>query len=443
MKKKMHALAMGATALAILPAIAAPTLSNVKIVKLNRQVMEMAYTLSDGPAIVMLNVTTNGVSIGGENLASITGSVNTIVSGDTRHSFTWFLKDAPMAVEGIPFDADVKLVCRPLENPPDYMIVNLAENLATPRFTFAERASDLAGGLTNNAAYWTDKLVMKRIRARNIPWTMGCQPFAEGAMTGGGFGYDRPHEVTLTNDYWAAVFQLTRGQWMTLTQRGCPGQYKFSDRRPVDSVRIESTDTGTVTKWPALRGDQTDACRYPSPPHEMSMLGILRTRTGLAFDLPGEAMWEYAARAGTVDEHWGDGTPSHDASLPGRYKDNGGLVNDAAPDGATAGVECATAEVGTYAPNLFGLYDVHGNGFELCLDWFEIDIGTLNGAINADGGKTLSGKTGEGNVKKGGWIGSGRKDCLASSRFSVAIGSGGRAEVCRLFIHSIDPRLAE
>lgn len=417
-----------------------PTVSDVTIVRSNQHAVEMAYTLSDGPAIVMLNVTTNGVSVGSENMAHVSGAINTIVSGNTRHTFKWTIRNTPMSAGGIPFDADIKLVCRPLENPPDYLVVNLAEKSETPRFTFVESVDELAGGLTNNPAYWTDKMVMRRIRARNIPWVMGGQSFSDGWWNR---DYEKPHEVTLTNDYWAAVFQFTRGQWEATTTRTCPAQYKTSLRRPVDSTKMELATTADETKIPALRGDMTEEFRFPHPPHPASILGMLRARTGLAFDLPGEAMWEFAARSGTTDEQWGDGSVANGVNLPGRYKDNGGFKENetAAPAGGNVALEYATAAVGSYAANRFGLYDMHGNGMELCLDWYEADIRDLNGAINANGSKTLRGADGVKTTKRGGWIGDDALGCLPWRRATLDIGGGGRAETCRFFIHSLDPRL--
>ena len=416
-----------------------PTVSDMKVVKSTNRLLKMDYTLTGGPAIVMLSVTTNGVPVGGANLMAVSGDVNTIVSADGRHSFAWRLKDTPLGAERKDIRASVSLVCRPLDNPPDYLVVNLSEKAPSPRYTFAERAEDLAGGLTVNSAYWTDRLVLRRIRARNIPWVMGCEPFSDrGSASAAG----APHEVTLTNDYWAAVFQLTRGQWAAVTSRPCPGQYKFSDRRPVDSVAIERSDTAREDRPSALRGDGTEEFRYPAAPHPASFLGLLRARTGLAFDLPGEAMWEFSAKAGTTDEQWGDGSPALRGNLSARFADNAGLVNGMWPDPTTSDITCGTAEVGSYAPNGFGLYDMHGNANELCLDWYEKDAQT-QGSINACGGKTLSGADGTANVSKGGALGTTYDGCLPSRRYSVNVGAGGRAEGFRVFIHSLDPRLAK
>lgn len=436
MKKISFVLALGLAGAAV---AGVPTVSDVTVVKASNRALRVSYTLSGGPGIVMLSVKTNGVSVGEANLSDVSGDVNTIVENGA-HAFTWNLKDTPLgaAKDGIR-GASVSLVCRPIDNPPDYLVVKLSEGAAAPRYTFAESVEGLPGGLTNSSAYWTDLLVLRRIHARNVPWTMGSPTFANGYHSSSS---GAAHEVTLTNDYWAAVFQFTRGQWAATTTRPCPGQYKFSDRRPADSVVIEATDTAMQNRRPALRGDQSAAYRYPAAPHPDSLLGLLRTRTGLAFDLPGEAMWEFAARAGQPVEQWGDGTPATAANLPGRFGANGGTWADGKwPDAATTGVTNATAEVGSYAPSAFGLYDMHGNANEHCLDWYEADVSALNGAINANGDNTLSGVAGEKTVSKGGHLGCDYNGCLPSRRSSVDVGGGGRAEGFRVFIHAIDPRL--
>ncbi len=79
-------------------------------------------------------------------------------------------------------------------------------------------------------------------------------------------------------------------------------------------------------------------------------------------DLPTEAEWEYACRAGTTtDFHYGDTLSSHQANFVGEFP------HGKAPKGPTLQ---RPAKVGSYRPNAWGLYDMHGNVWQWCKDWF-------------------------------------------------------------------------
>jgi formylglycine-generating enzyme required for sulfatase activity len=91
-----------------------------------------------------------------------------------------------------------------------------------------------------------------------------------------------------------------------------------------------------------------------------SFVGLLRSKTGLSFDLPTEAQWEYACRAGTMSSYNNGGNTEADLKTLGRYSGNRN-------DGRGGYSEHTT--VGSYAPNAWGLYDMHGNVYEWSLDW--------------------------------------------------------------------------
>ena len=105
-------------------------------------------------------------------------------------------------------------------------------------------------------------------------------------------------------------------------------------------------------------------------------MGRIQTRTGLNFDLPTEAQWEYACRAGTTSEYNNGSNAEEDLKKLGRFvlnqKQRGPNEPKAnlarhEPDGKGGYSERHTV-VGSYVPNVWGLYDMHGNVWERCLD---------------------------------------------------------------------------
>ena len=84
---------------------------------------------------------------------------------------------------------------------------------------------------------------------------------------------------------------------------------------------------------------------------------------GGKFQLPTEAQWEYACRAGTTTPfHFGNSLNGREANCNGNYPYGTG---EKGPDLRR------TTTVGSYVPNGFGLYDMHGNLWEWCQDWWD------------------------------------------------------------------------
>ncbi len=180
------------------------------------------------------------------------------------------------------------------------------------------------------------------------------------------------HKVTLTKPFYIGVFECTQAQWEYVMGKGKRPSYFNNDdyyaTRPVEQVSynmIRGAETGA--SWPS--SDAVDAA---------SFMGVLRDKTGLKFDLPTEAQWEYACRAGTKTAlNSGKNLENRDEddnmAKMGRYYYNGGYVfidgnwNMPSEDHDTAN---GTAKVGGYLPNAWGLYDMHGNVWEYCLDWW-------------------------------------------------------------------------
>ena len=314
-----------------------PEIGNVQFKQDENRLVTISYTLGGADAIVMMDVLTNGVSIGKALYANAAGDVNVKVKLGTRQILwqprtTW--PDQKIRDKSL----SVKLTAWPLDNPPDYMCVDL---VTKSNVVWYLDADDVPGGVTADI-YKTDKLLMRRIHAEGIRWTMGL-PKAGGT----GNNWEPGHFVTLTNDYYMAIFEMTIGQRSRIVSGTTASNGDYPDRS---------------TSYEGLRG-ATSGHDWPSDGHKVaadSVLGKLRSHAGISgFDLPTHAEWEYAARAGNLGYcyyHWG-----FDTSKAGfqPYEWTSATVPSS-----------AAQKVGLLKPNAWGLYDMHGNCFERCLDWY-------------------------------------------------------------------------
>jgi formylglycine-generating enzyme required for sulfatase activity len=130
------------------------------------------------------------------------------------------------------------------------------------------------------------------------------------------------HEVTLTKPFYMGKYEITQEQWQTVMG---------NNPSPTKGAKLPATNVS----W--------EDCQ--------EFIKKLNAKTNGGYRLPTEAEWEYACRAGTTTTYsFGDKITPKDANYWVSKIDK-------------------PVVVGSYKPNAFGLYDMHGNVFEWCEDW--------------------------------------------------------------------------
>ena len=208
-----------------------------------------------------------------------------------------------------------------------FYVIDLSGGPNATRWPVSCLATVPKGGWTDE--YKTTKLVLRRIE--------------KGSTSG----------VNIDKPYYIGVFEVTSAQFMLMTGgEGVSSWSLTNDARPQARLSynlLRGTSAGT------LYPDSTAV-------DATSVIGILRAKTGLTtLDLPTEAQWEYACRAGTTSDYNNGGSTEADLATLGRYSGN---QND-----GRGGFSGGATTVGSYAPNRWGLYDMHGNVQEWCLDY--------------------------------------------------------------------------
>ena len=269
---------------------------------------------------------------------------------------------------------------KPAQNSKDlYMVVDLAKT--------GKSAISYLGDVPKNG--WSDEYKTKKMVLRRI------EP--------GSFEYLPGKSFKITKPFYIGVFEVTQKQY-EMTMKVNPSEYK-GDMRPVE--RILYSDIRGDNKgrnWP--QNNKVDNNSY---------IGKLRQKFGLEFDLPTEVQWEYACRAGTKGILNVEGV---EMAKLGKCADNGGR-ND------------HHVKVGSFIPNAWGLYDMHGNVEELCLDrgkfgdpntyyFFSWDSNPKETETDPKGPTV-----GSSHISRGGAFGSEVEWCSASWRISLPSGHRG------------------
>ena len=424
MKKMTMTALLAVTGTALWAAL--PTVDNIALSQNDdTRLVTITYTLTgDTPAIVTADICTNGVSV--KTASAFSGDINKLIT-PTGGIYTAYWQPR-LDLPGVVLDANAvtaKFTVWDRASPPDYMAVDLS---VTNTRLFYASAEAVPGGVTNRR-YKTDILLMRKIPAAGAEFIMGTPVNKNNA---GRTELGRtpqeltPHAVLLTNNYYIGVYTLTIGQYRRVIQGGLPyycpltngnltagadidvlpiGNFQYYQWRTKSNANNKAPGPGDLTQY---------TVRWPASGHEIvkgegAWLEGFRGITGLELDFPTEAQWEYACRAG-----------SQNALYTGEELRYAAVTNLSIAEGLTIGtstqqivtnvvegIETVTTntfkvfnlstnldaiawyagnwhkdpnalrtldgqlsphEVGLLQPNAFGLYDMQGNVWEMCLD---------------------------------------------------------------------------
>lgn len=205
-----------------------------------------------------------------------------------------------------------------------------------------------------------DGISIDMVRIGAGTFTMGATPEMENP-----YNDEKPTRcVTLTNDYYIGKYEVTQALWQAVM--GSNPSNRKGDNLPVEEV-----------SW--------DDC--------LEFISKLNRMTGKTFRLPTEAEWEYAARGGNKSKGY-QYSGSNNLSDVAWYRDNSGYK---------------TYAVGTKQPNELGIYDMSGNVWEWCQDWY--GEYSSSSQVNPTGANSGSSR-----VNRGGAVGNDARLCRSSCR---------------------------
>lgn len=368
---QMFALSASAFAAASLMA-AAPVVSDVVMQQSNGGGrVQVTYNL-DIPAIVTLDVQTNvdanaaadaaagWVSIGDIHLRTASGDVNKIVE-KTSGRIYWHPEKDWLEGGDLP-NVRAVVTAWATNSPPNYIAMDLIAPYNVRFYTSPEAFPE---GNCTSRVYKTEKLVMRRVPAAGVEWYMGSPTDEYGRENANTSAKETRHSVTLNEDFYIGIYPVTVCQLYRF--------YGWSYSADSEGAARQVLDSSYVT-YNAIRGSVGEGVDWPTTDiytiGSSSGLKKIRDKLGYTFDIPTEAQWEYACRAGTGTSLNIGVSPTTSASLA-EYREIVGHARSV-----------KNVDVGTTKPNAWGIYDMHGSiARTWCRDWFVSDLGSADDTI--------------------------------------------------------------
>jgi len=186
-----------------------------------------------------------------------------------------------------------------------------------------------------------------------------------------------PHKVKITKPFYMSTTEVTEAQWLGVTG----SSHSLGERR--------------MSKLPVHKVAWRDAIGFRES---------LKKKTGLQVQLPSEAQWEYACRAGSAG-----------AYCFGGYVSELRRYATYVPAGAGGMARAEMSQVARKEPNAFGLFDMHGNAYELCRDYYDAAYYSRSPDANPEKKIRTGGRNPPGVMRGGSWLNEARL-CRSAAR---------------------------
>jgi formylglycine-generating enzyme required for sulfatase activity len=247
----------------------------------------------------------------------------------------------------------------------------------------SRRYDELAKQFSVNLGKFTNSIGMKLVTIPAGKFLMGGPAGEQGRNNDEG----PQHEVEISRPFYMGAYEVTQAQYEKIMGVN-PSQFKPGNQGIMDTKDFPVE----MVSWNSAKEFCTKLSNLPA-----------EKSAGRVYRLPTEAEWEYACRAGSKTPfHFGNTLSLEQANCSASY---GGV-----PQGMSLN---RPAKVGSYKPNAWGLYDMHGNVWEWCEDWYD---GTYYGRSPKKDPKGPD--TGQAKIHHGGSYLSPGSQSRASSRIS-------------------------